>query len=589
MAAVEKGMPAAYGRGMDQSDRIRVFAPDAFLWAIADGTLPDDTEVIVSGDVDLRFHPLRGKITEIPSAAIVGSLVADSTCALRVCHCRVDGSVRLDGCPIEEFRPSRKELVAVKGDFSAKGCLALEKVEGEFCSNVTLSGSGIREIGKGFVCRETLGVEGCGNLKSLDCEAKSIIADDSSLEFLGDKLRVKNLSAARCKSLSSVGAVSGLRWACLNGSGIRELTEDFQCGGHVHLLGCDRLGKLSGRMLRADASGAPLTLMSNFSARELFLRDCPSLPTSVRNLDLEVLSIEGCQLRAMPSGVPPKTEIRLSACPEFLRLPRSWFGAIHLFQLQSLEETPPGFRCSGNLIVSECPSLRRIGGEVGGDLNLGGGCPSLKALGGELRVGGDLWLSPDSSVHSLDCVVGGGMLAKESPLAWTGPSFRCGGEANFDSCRNLVQLRGFFAKKVVLDKSSIHALGADFECAGDVLLRNTASLVSLNCSVSGDILVSSSNLKRTGPAFRCLGNLELRGCPEISSLDGVAEGWVFLPPGTQERLGKEGLFRMRGGTTTRRPADGLIGAQLPRDVQGLSAPQTAPPARVKARARQIGG
>lgn len=481
-------------------------------------------KIIVEGSVDLRRHPLRHVITEIPDAGITGDLAADETCALKVCKARVGGSVMLDGSNIEDFSPEPDRAGSVTGKVSAKGCASLKRISGVFNNDVSLDRSGIQTIEANFRCAGDLSVEGCSKLRLLDCAATTVIADGSSLEATGPNAIIANFTAEGCARLGVAAPIHGLRWAKYDGSGITSVHPGFLCQGPAYFKRCRKLTSLSGRAAVIEVSMAPLERIFGLKTGEAIFTDCSKLPAHVRGFSSVALVFARCDLKELPAGIPPDTHVRIGACPNFSRLPSPWRGDISLTQLPAFVETPPGFRCRGRFDAEDCKNLRLLEGTVDGGVRLLAGLPRLQHLGRGLEVGGDLWISPKAGVLSIGCRVRGSVVSRAGTLRETSPELEVGGDGDFHGSRELRVLRGRFGGKVILDESTAIALGADLEVGGDLHLRETSKLVSLNCAVGGHVMVVDSSLKGTGPAFRCGKVFNARNCPNFDTLQGEVSG-----------------------------------------------------------------
>lgn len=514
-----------------EADELFTIGAEDFLEALMLGNLDElsgGREIIVRGSVDLRRHPLRHVITEIPDAGITGDLAADETCALKVCKARVRGSVMLDGSDIEDFSPEPDLAGGVEwgvtGTVSAKRCARLRRIAGVFNNDVSLDGSGIQAIGADFRCEGELSVEACPKLRLLDCTATTVIADGSSLEATGPNAAIENFTAEGCARLGEATPIHGLRWAKYDGSGITSVHPQFLCQGPAYFKRCRKLASLSGSVRKIEVSMAPLERISGLKTGEAIFTDCKKLPSHFGGFSSATLVFARCALEELPAGIPQDTHVRIGACPNFSRLPSHWRGDISLTQLPSLTETPPGFRCRGKFDAEDCKNLRLLAGTVDGGVRLLTGLPRLQHLGRDLEVGGDLWVSPNAGVLSIGCRVRGSVVARAGTLRETSPELEVEGDGDFHGSRELRMLRGRFGGKVILDESAAMSLGADLEVGGDLHLRETPRLVSLNCTVGGHVMVVDSSLKGTGPAFRCGKAFNARNCPNFDTLQGKVGG-----------------------------------------------------------------
>ncbi len=499
---------------------------ETFLAEVAKGDFGkrrQGQKVFVNGTVNLRRHPLREKITELPEATIAGDLIADGGCALRVCRARVSGMVALDGSHVEKISPmmgAKNDLagVGLGGKVSARGCLNLRKISGLFHNDVSLDGSSIEEIGADFLCGGVLSVEGCGKLRFLDCTASSVIADESSLEETGPNATIENFSAEGCRNLSKATPILGLKWVKYDGSGVTEVHPNFTCKGPAYFKRCRKLTNLAGQAGSVEVSMAPLERVGNLRADNgIIFTDCNKLPTGMGGMRSKTLVFARCDLEELPSGIHPDTAVRIGQCPNFSKLPAHWRGEISLTELPTLRETPKRFKCTGKFSAEACENLNKVAGFVGGDLHLMGGLPRLASLDDDLEVGGDLWVSSHASLLNLSCKVRGTLTAREGTIQSTGAKLEVGGDADFYGSTHLKILRGKFNGKVDLDETSIEALGADLEVGGDLSAKHTPRLTSINCTVGGIVAVEDSGLRRVGPAFQCGKGLRVLNCPNFKT------------------------------------------------------------------------
>ncbi len=541
MARTQTKTDDGESRGLEVEEFLRIVSEGRSIERI------EGERVIVQGSVDLRGHPLRSKITHLPDVVITGNLEADSGCALRTCQCRVEGDVNLDGSHVEEFCPAPYLVGGADGNFSAKGCANLRKLEGKFLKDVHLDGAGIQSIGATFYCKGNLAVERCLNLSLLNCRAWSVIADGSSLEGFGPNMAADNISAEGCRNLQIVTPVTGLRWGKFDGSGVREVHPNFHCHGPAHFKRCRQLKKMAGKAMTVEVSMAPLESVTRLQADEIIFTDCARLPSSMAGMQSKTLVFARCGMHELPEGIASDTTLRLGACPNFSRLPSRWRGSLSLSQLPALKTTPTDFKCDGDFDIAECVEFHEIRGFIGGELQIMCGTPSLRHLGENLEVGGDLRIAGDSGVTLLNCKVGGGLCAKFSRLTETREKLRVGGWADFSACKSLGVVRGTFGGNVVFTDSTVTQLGADFECGGDLFADGTKQLVSLNCTVRGSVTANGSSLRRTGPAFWCGRELRVKKCQLLSSLGGTVKGAVQIDGVNKERLTDAGQYLLQEG------------------------------------------
>lgn len=500
-------------------------SPLEFLKGIVSGEFTGRENLTVKGDVDLRSHPLRRLVTQLPKATILGDLRADGGCALKACYCNVKGEVNLDGSLIEEFNPHNNG-VAVTGDFSARLCRQLKVLKGVYLKDVSLDESAVEELTEDFSCvKGKLSLEKCAKLRRLDCQAWSIIADRSSLLETGPNISAENFSAEACLGLKKARPIGGLQWAIYDGSGITEVEEGFSCPKRASFLRCQALKSLTGRYGRVEVSGAGLHKIHDLHADDINFSDCDPLPTNVTQFAVKRVGFIRCPIEQVPHGVPDTADLRILKCRNFSKLPTEWRGDLKLAELPELREVGSSFRCGGSVEISECDGLLKLNGTIGNGLSLLSGCRGLRELGDDLVVTGDLHLCANSFVKKLNCQVYGSVAVGQAcDVTETGSKFFVQDNADFRGNRGLLTIRGKFERDVLLDDSSIVQLGADFECDGDVYLRNTKFLKGLNCSVAGSVIVENSSLSKIGPAFYCGKNLKITGCPDLRSILGRTDG-----------------------------------------------------------------
>ena len=535
---------------------------EEFLKRCARGRI--EGHLLVIGNLDLRTHPLRGEIKQLPHAVVRGSLFADESCALAACDCTFDGDVMIDGSRIERFGRGAGGMTKVQGIFSAKNCDHLRTVRGFFHKDVHLEKSEVEELGKDFVCMGGLYVEDCPQLRTLNCQAGSVHADRSSLTELGPDLMTRFLVADGCPNLKKVGGVKGLAWAGFSSSGVVEIGKDFECAGPVKLLQCPDLKSISGKMKRIDVDGVSrLERVEDLRADEIFFNLCEELPTTFTRVDVDSLTFQQCGMIRIPNGIPAGASITISQCERYSEVPRHWKGDLHLIRLDSLQEIPCAFRCEGSLSVEDCENLSRVGGEIKKDLNLMSGCAKLKNLGHGLFVGGKLRIFPTSVVENLDCRVGGMVEGEGCRVRKTGNDFWVGGMANFRSCKRINSLSGLVKGDTMLDESSVISLGADFECEGRISLRNTKKLQVLNCVAGGDVHVAYSSLEKTGPAFHGKKFLYIEKCPKLRGLGGRVDGDIRVDSGIGGSLLEEAQAMLEGARENNKSVRKIGRAKVP--------------------------
>lgn len=537
-------------RGGEKESNSIFLEADEFLRAVAEGHLASKTggrRVVVRGDLDLRLHPLRKSIINLPNAVITGNLIVDETCNLETCKCLVIGEVVLSDSPIEEFTPFSdpmgEEGIAT-GKVTALRCKRLKKITGLFGGEVNLGEAGVEEISEDFSCKGNLSLIRCMELRLVNCRAAAIAADESSLSIIGPGAVTDNLSVKGCSSLKAVTPIEGLRWAKYDDSGVIEVHPQFRCAGPAYFKRCLSLVSISGRIDTVVVSLAALEQADGLRVSAITFTDCQFSPEGLAGMRAEKITFNGCSMKELPRGIPTAANLTVDGCPEFSKLPARWAGGISLYGLPSLRVTPPHFVCGGKLDIAECETLIRVGGKIGGDLYLMDGMLELKELRDDLLIEGDLWLSQRSKVETIGCRVDGGVWADGVGLRSSTTSFSVGGDAVFRGCNNLEILRGDFGGKVILDEAGVICLGADFQCKGDLSLLKTRNLTSLNCSVGGNVLAIDSSIEKTGPAFLCKKNFKLRNCPHFAFLRGNIEGRTRIGGEIRRRIAKR---KTRGG------------------------------------------
>ena len=532
---------------MGDNGTVESIEAEEFLARCARGETNFENGILVHGNIDLRKHPLKNKIRKLPRALVKGSLFADETCALEECECNFEGDVSVDHSPLVRFGAKEGLLAKVQGIFSAKRCANLRDVRGFFNHDVHLDESGVEEVGRDFACQGGLYVGGCSRLKTLNCQAGSIHAENSGLAEIGPDLEARFFVVDFCSNLKKVGAIKGLAWAGFSYSGIREITKDFQCAGPVKLLHCPDLKSVSGKMKRIDVDGVDrIERVEDLKADEILFNLCKELPAAFTRVDVTNLTFQQCGIVRIPNGIPAGAYVTIALCERYSELPRHWKGDLCLIRLDSLQEIPRAFRCEGSLSVEDCENLSQVAGEIKKDLNLMSGCAKLKNLGHGLFVGGKLRIFPSSGVENLDCRVGGMVEAMGCQVRQTGDDFWVEGMANFRSCKRIKSLSGRVKGDTMLDESSIISLGADFECEGRISLRSTKKLKVLNCVAGGDVHVAYSSLEKTGPAFHGKKWLYIEKCPKLRALGGRVEGDIRVDAGLGGSLLEEARVMLEG-------------------------------------------
>jgi hypothetical protein len=114
----------------------------------------------------------------------------------------------------------------------------------------------------------------------------------------------------------------------------------------------------------------------------------------------------------------------------------------------------------------------------------------------------------------------------------TSPSLRVDGDALFQECVGLQNLRGCFGGSVKLaGKTGVKVIGADFDCTRHLIISDCPRVEILNCRAAGNVLIENSSLRKTGPAFYCGGNLSIINSKDLEHLRGVLCGdLVFESP-----------------------------------------------------------
>lgn len=546
---VEEWWPWVTGKSAywDDHGSIESVTSEEFLERCARGETNFEKGILVIGNLDLRKHPLKNKIKKLPRAMVKGSLFADDTCVLEECECNFEGDVMVDRSSLARFGAKEGLLAKVQGIFCARLCSNLSVVRGFFNKDVHLEESGVEEVGRDFACQGGLYVGGCAKLKTLNCQAGIIHAENSGVAEIGPDLEARFFCADFCPNLKKVGAIKGLSWAGFSHSGIQEIAKDFQCAGPVKLLHCPHLKSISGKMRRVDITGAStIERVEDLRAGEIFFHLCQELPSTFTKVDVVSLTFQQCGIARIPSGIPVGAHVTISQCGRYSEVPRHWKGDLQLIGLDSLREVPSSFRCEGSLSVEDCENLSILSGEVKKDLNLMSGCVKLKNLGRELFVGGKLRICPASKVEHLDCRVGGTVYAMGCQVRQTGDDFWVEGMANFRSCKRINSLSGRVKGDTMLDESSIVSLGADFECEGRISLRDTKKLQVLNCVAGGDVHVAYSSLAKTGPAFHGKKWLYIEKCPKLRALGGRVDGDIRVDAGLGGSLLEEARGMLEG-------------------------------------------
>lgn len=164
---------------------VRVISPEEYL-ELAIGVRGESDKaatheaLIVDGDFDLRqkrgilflaseqfAHPETGTLVSLPPAIIRGDLRVSGAKSLREIQCVVTGDTVLQNCP------------------------ALEKIQGECFGFVVFTKCGMEYLTAGYRCAADLRVQGCKNLRVVNCEVGgSLTVSSSPLERTGAALQV---------------------------------------------------------------------------------------------------------------------------------------------------------------------------------------------------------------------------------------------------------------------------------------------------------------------------------------------------------------------------------------------------------------
>lgn len=489
----------------------KVLTPKQYLDLAASGTpLPADHRgfpPLVNGRVNLASHPGGMTIRSLPSAEIVGDLLAVGCRSLEKVDCVVRGDAILNRSGVREFGPSFR----VGGELRMQACNRLECLEGDFPSSVELSESSVRRLGARFSCAGSLSVSSCPLLENLDCRVRgSVFAQESSLAALGPNFACfGDLRLEGCRSLSYLGIVAGPpNRVDISCSAVEEVGPSFSCRGDLVAADMPRLRKISGSASGSlSVSSAPRLVSVSFSARRsLSLSNCPALRTVEFSTNGSV-SLHKCSMDKIAPHSSGRGELSLVACHRLREIELTWSGSVVLVDLPEIERVMPSFACEGSLMVRSCPSLRSIAGRVGNRVDLVE-VPRLEEIGHDLEVGGDMTVSgSSSSLRVLGCSVAGALsVMGPNGLESTAPSFRVGGSLLLRRCATLKVVRGLVEGTVeIREGCSVERLGADFECGGDLVLMDGPCPLRVNCRVAGDVVVERWKIEGTGPAFSCGG------------------------------------------------------------------------------------
>lgn len=498
----------------------------AFSQAAQDSFLMDyrNYRLIVTGGVDLSNYPQKNLVKVLPEAEIQGPLQAEDCPALEIADCHVQGDAFFDSSGLRETGPN----FYAGGLFEARSCRKLRSLRGVFPSSVFLEDSGIETLCSDFFCRGDLNVARCPSLRLLNCNVGGYLhAEGSSLQELGPDFRcTKNLHLNRCQNLKKIGKVQGPPCDVMLGhSGIEEIGGGFSCTGALLLQEVSSLRSLAGvSHYRLEVEYAPLLHSVSFlSLDKMDFSYCPSL----KNVDFRAGSdvvFHECGVREFSVRSTAEGNLTVRQCQHFESLSGTWGGGVNMIGLRAFAQIAAGFRCHGDLLVRQCDDFVALEGEVSGSTTLSGVC-NLRVIPRSFSTGGKLVLAcSDLRLKSLGCRVGGELVMTNchAPFS-TLPSFQVGGDALFQDCRGMDNLRGRIEGSVVLrSKTGVSKIGADFECGGDLIVTDCPRLEVLNCRVGGDVIVTSSPLQKTGPAFSCEGKLEILDQTNLRELRGRA-------------------------------------------------------------------
>lgn len=494
---------------------IKELTPEEYLELAADeerhSAWATQFQLVVTGTVNLTVSALKSRIRHLPSAKILGSLIASDCKKLKSVSCHVQGDALLDGTGIMSLGGG----FFCNGKLVARNCRSLASVKGAFPRMVDLGESGVERLGADFSCGENLHVDGCQRLVELNCMVVgSVDAAGSSISKFGANFSCGgNLDLVGCPNIKKLGAIKGppqdLR---IGKSGIAQIDPSFRCNGDLVARDSDHLTSLSGNIGGAihieRASKLERVTQMSAGGRVCFA-ECPEL----KHLDLTVkggLYLHGCGISSLEPRVIVGGELAISSCPYFTKMKGGEAWDVHLGDLSHLEEIRTDFRCEGNLTVTKCPQLTRLGGRVGGDAEIDS-LRWLTSLDGGFSTGGNLTLKGLAELNSLGCSVGGNLKAVKLPkLRETRVEFRVVGSLEFEECPRIKTLRGRVEGDVKIRRAGeLEKIGADFECGGDLKLEECPSMKSMNCEVVGDVSLAGCGAVKLGPAFGCGGKFAL--------------------------------------------------------------------------------
>lgn len=370
---------------------------------------------------------------------------------------------------------------------------------------------------------------GCGSLKSARCSVSgSAFLDNSGILFLGEGFMVgKGLSASGCKALRSVsGRVGGD--AIFRGGGLVRLETDFSCAG------------------------------------DLTVEDCAAL----QSLDCEVgggVLASGSSLSVLGPAFCCTGALVLDRCRNFHELGRLWKqpGDVYLGK-SGIRAIDQGFSCRGDLVLDDVPLLERMGGSVGGKVNVSE-APNLINID-SVKVGGGISVRRCPNLTKVSFSGEGlaffgecGMTAISPSPGWEGDLAlsRCSGTreiggqwpggVRLHSLPELVRLRGDFLCKETLEVhdcpkfsllvgqtggdafiqgcEKLGMLGPSLKVGGRLIFGGDDSPVtSIGCLVEGPVVLSRmSRLEETAATFRTA-DLTITDCPVFRVLRGRVKG-----------------------------------------------------------------
>lgn len=507
----------------NSEDTIVKVSPDEFLKMIASGeVLPDSRggrRLVVDGTVNLSDSAHRRKIEDIPECEILGDFIARGCKNLKSVRCAVRGCVFLDDSGVTllggEFR--------VEGDLLASGCRSLEAASGHVGRHATLHDSSLKELGNDFFCGGKLSLENCESLEILDCEVREgVFASGSALAELGPSFKCRGfLSFARCKNFHHLGRLRETpRDVYLGSSGIRTISGGFSCRGDLILDDVPHLERVGGAVGgKFYVSGAPKLLsIDNVKIMEaLSIRQCPSLKRISFSGDGSLAFFGDCGMTEIWAGSKWKGDLALSGCYNLKKIGGAWPKGVRLHSLSSLTSLDEDFLCQGNFEIHNCPEISRLEGRMGGDAFIQE-CDKLISLGPSLTIGGQLLLGGgDPPIRSVGCAVEGNVvLARLKHLEETASTFRTKGDLVVTDCPSFRALKGTVeGNTIISDCPEIESISAEFECAQDLQIRRCPPLKVMNCRVGNNVLIEGGSVSRMGAGFACGGNLRVKDAPDF--------------------------------------------------------------------------